>query len=494
MRKPALFVVLLAVACNRPPGDFVVAISPDAPTSADDLIAVFPSPAEDPNGDPISYRYAWTVNGSDWGTDQTVPFDQTAKGDVWEVTVTPTDGEDDGESKTVSVTVGNTAPEVLGLSFSPEVPGVDDDVLVIVDDTDLDGDSLEYRVTWFVDGLSTGFEGLELPGGVTTKGEIWTVEVMADDGEAQSEPAIASVSIANSAPVMVEAAFTPSDAGYEDSVFTATASATDVDGDELEYIYTWLVDGEEVKSSTQPSLNGSFFNRGETVGLVVYANDGFLDSEPLTADTEVLIENSVPQIADVEINPATIYEKTLATCLPKEWDDADPLDLPKYNYLWWVNSAEVATTETLTGDVFDKGDVLVCAATPYDLESEGDQKVSAEVTVSNSAPVVTAVALSTTSPDETDVLTATISGTSDDDGDAVTVAVRVVDSSAELGFTVTLSTTGSLFSMSTVSSRLLPSSSPSQAVAVQVTLSPLVKPDVRVLAVPSVDPAPFVQA
>ena len=69
---------------------------------------------------------------------------------------------------------------------------------------------------------------------------------------------------------------------------------------------------------------------------------------------------------------------------------------------------------------------------------------------------------------------------------AVTVAVRVVDSSAELGFTVTLSTTDSLFSMSTVSSRLLPSSSPSQAVAVQVTLSPLMKPDARVLAVPSV--------
>ena len=126
MKKSLPALLLVLAACNRPPGDHVVAINPSEPTAADDLMAVTPTPASDPNGDPVSYLFAWSVDGSAWGTDQVVPAAETSKGQTWQVEVTPTDGKKEGDPATASVVIGNTPPVVLAVSFDPEVPGVED--------------------------------------------------------------------------------------------------------------------------------------------------------------------------------------------------------------------------------------------------------------------------------------------------------------------------------------------------------------------------------
>jgi hypothetical protein len=443
MRKPALALLVLAAACNRPPADHRAGISPAAPTSADDLTAVTPSPAVDPNGDSVTYIYAWSVNGSSWGSDQIVPADQTTKGDTWTLSIVPTDGELEGEAAIAEVVIGNSIPETVAITFDPEIPAVDDDVVAVPETLDIDGDTLTYVVSWSVDGLATGFDELTLPASATAKGEVWTVTLSPDDGEPEGaglgEPVSADVSIDNSAPVMLTASFTPADEGYEDTVFTATATAEDADGDELDLIYSWMVDGEVAKSSTQPSFTGTGFNRTETVTLSVHANDGFLDSEPLAAEESVLILNSVPSVASVDINPASIYEASIANCLPQEWDDPDPLDLPAYTFSWSVNTVEVSTSQTLDGADFNKHDVLVCTAVPYDSDSQGDAVAALPVTVSNTAPVLTAAALSTTSPTRLDTLSVTVSGVDDDDDDPVTSTYAWWVDGSEVATTETLS-------------------------------------------------------
>ena len=68
----------------------------------------------------MTFAYAWTRDGEalDW-TEATVPASQTAHGETWEVTVTPTDGELAGEPVTASVTVGNTLPSVERVELGP---------------------------------------------------------------------------------------------------------------------------------------------------------------------------------------------------------------------------------------------------------------------------------------------------------------------------------------------------------------------------------------
>ena len=53
--------------------------------------------ADDPEGDPLTYFYAWTVDGMEAGNDtETVAASDTLRGEVWEVTVIANDGELDG--------------------------------------------------------------------------------------------------------------------------------------------------------------------------------------------------------------------------------------------------------------------------------------------------------------------------------------------------------------------------------------------------------------
>ncbi|MEC9058436.1 MAG: hypothetical protein VX410_02735, partial [Actinomycetota bacterium] len=90
----------LVVACvgNQPPDSVRILIGPDDPTTVDDLEVAITYQSKDPNGDSVSYSYAWFSNGSNRPDIEgpTVPASETAKGDNWRVIVTPTDGELDG--------------------------------------------------------------------------------------------------------------------------------------------------------------------------------------------------------------------------------------------------------------------------------------------------------------------------------------------------------------------------------------------------------------
>ena len=193
-----------ATSQNAAPSGAAIAITPATPGDDDDLTCSIVTEATDPNGDTVTYRYAWMVNGGDAGVSgQTVSAAQTSGGESWTCTVTPNDGVLDGTAASASVTIaqGNRAPSAPTVSINPAEP-TDDDVLTCVIDTesvDPDGDAVTYTYAWSVDGADTGVTSATVSPSATESGEQWTCTVTASDGDLENASASASVEIAGSA-------------------------------------------------------------------------------------------------------------------------------------------------------------------------------------------------------------------------------------------------------------------------------------------------------
>ncbi len=88
-------------------------IDPSAPEPEDSLYCAIQTISTDADGDPISYDYAWYINGIlSSETTNVLDDTETEHGDTVECECIPNDGEDDGTSGTVAVTVNDgTAPD-----------------------------------------------------------------------------------------------------------------------------------------------------------------------------------------------------------------------------------------------------------------------------------------------------------------------------------------------------------------------------------------------
>ena len=410
----------LLVACNNPPGPATIALSPGEPLTTDDLELVFLSEAVDPNRkDTVSYNTLWFVDGASRLdlTGMEVAATETKKGEVWKVILSPTDGDLDGPPVASEVVIGNTPP-VAEVTLDNATPLSDADVTAAATGTDADGDALEFAYNWTVENdPERAVEGATLSALDTQKGEVWTVAAIANDGEADSEPATASVSIENVAPVVDSVTLSPAEP-YETDAITATVSATDADNDTVALNIDWWVDGAVVQSGEDSTLTGALFNKHSAVSVVVTPNDGFTNGAAVTSDP-VTVLNSVPSLTGASLDTAEIYETTTVTCLPEEWADDDG-DAEGYVYFWTVDGVEAgAGSATLDGTSFSRDQSVACSVTPNDGEEDGAAVTSAAVVVSNTLPVIANVTLSPTSPREGDTIVASVGSSSDDDGDTV---------------------------------------------------------------------------
>lgn len=186
---------------NAAPSGATIAIEPATPGDDDDLVCTIVTEATDPNGDPVSYTFAWARSGADAGVSgATVGAALTSGGDTWTCTVIPNDGALDGAPASASVTIaqGNRAPSAPTVSISPAAP-TDDDVLTCVIDTesvDPDGDTVTYAYAWSVDGADAGVSSATVNAALTEAGQTWTCGVTASDGELESGAGTAGVEIA----------------------------------------------------------------------------------------------------------------------------------------------------------------------------------------------------------------------------------------------------------------------------------------------------------
>ena len=416
---PSIVLIALALAgCNEPPGAPVVAIEPAEPVTADGLSVVIVQDSVDPNkNDTVSYTYTWRVDGAVVAdlTGTEVPADRTKRGDIWSVTVTPADDKETGPVGTASITIGNTAP-TAAVEITPDAPLSTDDLIAQVTTDDVDGDTVNTTVSWKVDGEDARISTERVPADRTRRGQVWEVTVLPKDARSTGEAVTASKQIANQPPTVESVRIRP-DLAYEASVLEAIVDANDNDGDDLTYTAVWSVNGVELTEVTVLELDGTYFDKDDSVSVSIVANDGLIDSAPLASDPVVIL-NTPPRLTSATIAPAEAYEGDTLSCTPAGWSDEDG-DSESYRYEWRVQGELAGTGTTLTSDFFGKGDRVSCTVFPNDGTDDGIPVSARPIVIANTPPVVGSITISPTDPMTGTTISSTVSGVTDVDSEEV---------------------------------------------------------------------------
>ncbi len=365
---------------NSPPSVTVTWAEPN-PTTHDDLVAEVAT--VDVDGDAVDLTYLWSREGQPQPgiSGASVPSAQTVSRDVWTVTVSPSDQEDVGEPVTATIAIDNAAPIVETVAITPAQPNESSTLIATTEVTDVD--PVELSFTWTVDAVTVQQGPLEtLTGDSFDRGDLVAVEAIATDGSLSSLPVLSeAVLIGNALPEVAAANIDPSPP-VEGSLWCAGSGWSDADGDPEAYQTEWIVNG--VSASSNPTIDGSLFDRSDTVSCVLTPDDG-LGLGQAVASNEETVANTPPELAAVTISPNPAYIGDLLTVAPVGAEDADG-DLVTYTYAWEVNGADAGSMPSLDTSELGVHDVVQGVLTPGDGLDEGTPTPSPNVTFIDRPP------------------------------------------------------------------------------------------------------------
>ena len=374
---------------NTPPSRPRVALDPPVPTAGSGLRVRLKSPSVDRDGDPVTYRYAWSRNGLAAPAEGAeVPPGVLHHGETWSVTVRPFDGEEEGEGDTATVVVGNTPPPAPQVSVKPPDPVTGDALRceVTVAGRDADGERVEARLRWLRDGVPlAALDGLaSLPEGLVKRGERWRCEAWSSDGTAESARVHAEVAVRNSPPTAPQVVIEPEAPRRSDPLTCRIqAEALDPDGDPVRYAYAWWRDGEPFAvPGGGTRVEARHLKKGQRWRCQVTPADGFAEGAPATA--EKVVADSPPGPAVVRVTPASPQPGDVLRCEVAE-RSRDP-DGDAVSYLFgWVRNGQAqsfsAVTDEVPGRLVKAGDRWRCTAIPTDGELSGPLAGAPEITV-----------------------------------------------------------------------------------------------------------------
>ena len=404
---------------NTPPMIEDVFVDPDPARTEDELSCGLGLTLE-PDGDLTTYSYSWSVDDiSTPITTSTLSADHFDKGDAVTCTVTPTDGIDVGPAATsLPRTIANTAPSVDVVSVSPELISTGD-VLTCAytgfSDPDGPEESDLSTFEWLVNGTPAG-EGVSFSGEYIG-GDVLTCEVTPFDGESPGTVVSASVTVANTSPVIAGVSIIPTTPHADDTVTCSWSGWYDADDDADMSIATWLVNGEEV--GTGSSL-AAMFTGGDVVSCRVTAFDGTAEGTELS--TSVIVLNTAPsaEAAVISPDPATVLSSL--SCTATGYTDIDTGDEDLSQFQWWIDGVEAGTASTLDGG-FIGGQTVRCELTPHDGTAAGSP-VSTELGITNTLPTVAWAILGPTPARADTPLNCAWADAEDADGHSLTVTAE----------------------------------------------------------------------
>lgn len=405
---------------NTPP-EVAPVVEPSAPKTTDNI--QIRANDSDADFDRVDVAYAWTRDGTPVNLDGfTLRSDATEKGQVWEVTITPSDDEGPGLSQTLEITIGNTPPVFEKAKIRPTLVNRGDVISCLGEGWfDEDGDLEDYQTTWKVNGAEVSTEPtLELIDFVRNDRVDCTLTAFdgTDVGNSVDAPFII---IQNAAPTVGDVVIGPEDPVHGTRLESDVTGKIDLDGDAYEVNYKWFVDGK-LEGRTE-SLNGDDLRRGQRVQLEVILTDGKSSSEPYLSNI-LTVANTPPVISDVTIDPTdpATEDELVATVKARDVDR----DTITYTYEWYVGGVKSSeTSEVLDGITdFDKGDSVYVTVTASDTE-DGAPVDSNTVVVVNTPPEAPELVLNPAEPTAEDDLVCEVDNqVADLDDDPITYTFR----------------------------------------------------------------------
>ncbi len=200
----------------------MIKLIPDIPTARQDLEMLVA------DGGNVSFR--WEKNGVIIAGEnsQRLSKDKFKKGDAISAAVTA-----DGETTTVSVVIRNSPPEVVSVPFSPQKAHRGVDMAVVPKGFDADGDEVEFRYQWIINGEEIAGEDTSvLRGDRFKKGDEVSVRVIPYDKEDEGAVYNTKPLIIPNGPPMFTSSPPLEFKGY---TYTYNAAAQDPDGDAVVY-------------------------------------------------------------------------------------------------------------------------------------------------------------------------------------------------------------------------------------------------------------------
>ena len=354
------------VVSNNPPTASNVQISPASPTSSDDIALSYTFSDQDSGDTESGTTIQWSLNGAHQSQfDGLLIISSTSllKGDSWQVSVTPSDGEDFGAPvNSNTVTVLNSLPSISSATISPPNPTVDDDLTASISgEADNDGDSLAFEYRWYLNGaLQDGLDDLTIVPSLATRGDdVWEVEVRAHDGEGHS-PWVRSNAISvtgdtsNNAPTVDSITISPPNPKTLDTL-VASSISSDADMDSIvDTQYRWSKNGTLTTIST-PTLDSAMTTKGDVWAVEVRVNDG-TEWSLWTASSGLEILNTAPSLdsATISTNEAATDEDVTVMASMNDVD-GDQTTMSITWYLDGVIQLEYNNQATLPSSATNKG-------------------------------------------------------------------------------------------------------------------------------------------
>ena len=366
---------------NTPPFINSIETSTNTP-SAGAPISIEDIQAEDADNDSVSLEIQWYQDGvlrPEFRNDQIIPADQTRKDEIWEASIIPHDGEDEGDAYIHTFTIQNTVPEIVSVHITPQEAFEDSVLTAQIEATDDDLDILSYALSWNVNGVNIATSET-LDGTFFDKGDTVTLTAEAFDGSSTSLPVSSlPVTIQNTTPTVSSISIEPQNPFTTSTLTCSVAGEEDVDQDPISISYEWFVNNQP-SSSGGNILEHSFFEKGDTVRCEAHISDQV--SQTVT-QWETVIHNTAPVVQDVTLtSPASMMD--VLYCEPVSSDDDN--DFIIHQYEWFVFGALINHSNSFLNPQNSMlgilpGDEIYCSATPTDGDDTGNTLTSNTTTL-----------------------------------------------------------------------------------------------------------------
>jgi len=213
---------------NQAPEIRSIRFEPAEPRGGETLRALVD--AADPDGDPIEIGYNWEAGGRRLASNgPTVAVPDLPRGSRISLRVVAGDGKSTSAPVQQEVEIANTPPSLLEIVVHPLSGGNDAGIWRVEPVAeDPDGDRVDFRYRWTVNGRTLDEDGNSLTRAGWKRGDEIRVEVVATDGRSETRPVMSAPIVIGNSPPEITSRPPPIDPS---GLFKYQVEATDPDGD-----------------------------------------------------------------------------------------------------------------------------------------------------------------------------------------------------------------------------------------------------------------------